>query len=568
MPVKDVSCVFGALTTTGATAVILSLSSADITLSINGATYTNTPTKAGDDRGSADIAGDTHACYFTTQAVTGLTEDTVYPWTITQGVGSDSGQFKTSNSSKAAKFSIALPTCFNPNNADENGTTAYDFLQTYMQTTEYPMLAMVHADDIYYADGFFGANATDFNSQGKEFSNDIQKVVDPRPEYDYALNYAMWAGILEPFYETTDTEQTTQIASGALSPAFQWCKSNTCFMPQWGDHEFQNNIGWTGGPALTNVPNGYHETTGDYAGKGLNVWNDLMAPLQGTTAQSADTVANHWYVDFGSLRMILPDPVTNAVASTTVYGNNQIDDCLDLADGGQWFTAIVNPAVAGRGFTNYDAVYTETSYKDENHVLAEYNRLWVNEAQSPLSLMDNPNTNGQMGCTFMFRGDWHAAGWLRYYGSADTGIVAESFHEIGLCSVSGSNGTSMYLKDTGNAALLTDEVEIIGGPTYSATIANGGASKPNIIVMTILEVDGTLTTPQAKVTQWDIEVWADGTSEADYFVTDIPGRVVDGKGNTWRKHGEYTWALYGGNEGTNQDETPFEITKASSVGDE
>lgn len=570
MPVKNISARMGALTPNGCEFVILSMVSDAATLTVDGVDYAITmTTKLGNDRTGADANGDTHACYFATQTIIGLTAFTNISWSLVQGSNTDSGSFYTAPDVKNSKFSLCTGTCFNSGGNWGDEVSAWDLLRDYIDNNpEFPMLACLFSDDIYYADGAFSASANAENAQGKTFQTSIALNGD-RPEYDYALHYASWFGIMDTFYEAADTEHVTPKLSAAQSTAFQYCMSKMAFMPQWGDHEFSNNIAWSGGVALNSYPNPYHQTgatadafnDGGYDGKGLNTYNDVMLPLQGTSAQDADTHSNHWYSDFGCFRYLSFDPITAAVNAVSVYGEPQMDDMLNLADGGQWFTFVGNSGVAGRDTPAYDAQYTYYNYKDENYIESEYKYLWTNDGQSPLSFMDNPNTNGVMGSLVMTRGDWHSGAWYYWKAPAGAGIVAESIHEICLSTVNTSPGTSQYL--FGDSSYFeTDNVEMLGGVSRILDSASDTGKVKNL-TMTIIEVDGTKSTPEIVIKQWNIEQAVGEESELARFTNQTLDTATDENGNKWRVMVERRIVRHSGdNEGYDLDETPFQVTKS------
>jgi len=560
MPVKPIGITVGALDKTSCNIVVWSLTGTDTILTVNGVDYTVAMQKLGNDRPTPDNAGETWACYYGVQPVTGLNPFTQYNATAVQETKIYSVNFRTLPANNSSKFSLSFTTCFAPNNGGSTGTTAYSFLSWYRKNTDYPMLAMIHTDDVYYADGWFGAKAGDNNTQGKVKYANRSASNTPQPQYDYGLCYAMWAGILEPF-TSVNFPVGAEVMSTALTPAFQDCVDNMAFMPAWGDHEFQNNLGWTGGPALTTVPNGYHQTLNGFDGNGLLVWKAIMTPLQGKPINAEpyalDIVSNHWYQDFGCLRVVVADSVTNAIATTQLYGANQIKDILETVNrGSQWFTNFARPAGAGRGGT--------PGYKDENYIASEYDRLYLSTGLMPPSFMDNPKTNGLIGGFWTTRGDWHGAYWSYWDQPATTGKAAESVHEIGLSTVNNSSGEPPDLHNS-DAIFAAANAVLIGG----TTAIDATTFKPNEIIMTIVEVDGTLQTPQCVVKQWGIEVLAsDGIDQSGFFMPIPEGieRVTDDYGNIWRKCGERKFVLNSGsNKGYNKLDTPFELSGFSST---
>lgn len=593
MPVKSISCQMGALTPTGMTAVILSHSSAAATLSINGQNYPIDMTTAfGNDRNAdgagADIAGDTHVCYIGSQIITGLEPLTSYSWTVTQGENSDSGNHRTSTTSKATKIAVALATCFNlTDSVDANG---WAFLRQYIDNAENPpLLAVLHVDDICYADGAFsGIQANAFNSQGKEFTDGliIPGTSMTYTQYDYSLYYAAWFGILDAFYNTSDTEQANPLLTAGLDEDMQYVRSRTAFMPSAGDHEYNNNLGW--GVPMNDYPNGYHHTgindgtgtavsDGNYDGRGLLTYNAVMQPLSGTSAQNRDTNAKHWYADFGSFRYIAMDGTTNAVQNVTVYGNDQIDDVLDLFDGSVWWTCVGAPAMGCRasGSANaypsyaawlqseYDISY-QVKYKNESFVQSEHDRLWRNTGQTPKAILDNSFGNGTMGMAFMARGDWHNSIWARWSEPESAGKAAENIHEIGLQAFGNTayGGNNLMGGANRDAQLSLDNCELIGALTNLES--DGFTTKPNPVTVTIIEINGEKQTPEMRVIQWGLDTSANsGVSEIAHFANQNGRTLTDHKGNIWRVIGERKFIRHLGNDGYLLEESSWYLPKIS-----
>ena len=127
---------------------------------------------------SLDLAGEDWVGYIGSYVFTGLQPLTNYNYTLVQGANNYSGSFYTNTSDKAAKFSLAFASCYTPANmvfGSQNPATegidtgfSFDFLDWYIDNTEFPLLSLIFMDDIYYADGNFGFSAEVRNEYGKQ----------------------------------------------------------------------------------------------------------------------------------------------------------------------------------------------------------------------------------------------------------------------------------------------------------------------------------------------------------------------------------------------------------------
>lgn len=428
---------WGALTQTGATAVFMSLSDSDITLTVNGVAYPAISMAViGNDHPTTDGNGDSFFGYYATQAVTFPKAWVSYTWSATQDGNTRSGTIRSAPGYHD-DFSLMLTTCMNSRDANPSTQiTAWDFFNDY--TDHPPYAAIIHADDIIYSDNASVAGNADAN--GKDAP--VNPATFGYYEYYYAFAYGHWFGICGP---VTNLLGSTAW-DAAFNSAFRSLQESTAFMPQWGDHEFLNNLGWHGGDDLTtDFPNAYWldavgtlGAPGAHDGVGLTAYRKVMNPLQGTIVDASH--GNAWYADFGCLRYIAADPVSNAVPDTTCLGSAQIDDLLALPTASQWFTVLNTAAVAFRGTSGGDVetVVSDPGYKDENYVAAEFQQMMVADGASPLSFMDNPLTNGTNGQMVCVRGDAHKQGVYYFSKAAAGGLVDENFYEVGLDSVNNS----------------------------------------------------------------------------------------------------------------------------------
>ena len=584
MPAYPLTLRFGALTSTGFVVSAQGNFSGAVSIYVDDVYQGDiTLIEVGNDRTNPDPNGDLFAFWHGTMQISGLEPDTEY---VVRGVqGSRSYQIYpcTLPDKRASKVAITPATCFAPKMTGENDVTAFDMWKAYMENPANPRVyAMPWLDDIYYAaGGHTGILNGMTNAEGKIYDSEATGIFaskNERLQYGYAINYGIWFGIFSPFYDPADTAKTDPRGAAALSPAFQWVMDRVAFMPQWGDWEFWQNINWKDSELNANItdtfPNAFHATDpalgGGWDGNAYLAYKQLMMPFQGTAIKSQagalDTESNHWYVDFGALRWVALDPITQARrdyvndVQLTVFGNNQIDDVLNVIDSGnQWFTGVGNPAVAGRGYPTFSAIAGNPGYKSEQDVLGEYNRLWLNTGQVPKSIMDNPKSNGRMGSTVMFRGDWHIDPWLYWKALAGFGLAAEEINEIGLATVNNSPGQTTSW-DTDLTPLEADNCELVG-----AASSIGATAKSKVMRAVICVVDGTASTPEMVIDSWELAQEAGGTDESAVVISNVPDEfLTDGNGNKWKLMGNKSFPLYAGNKGYAKTETKWQITKKTS----
>lgn len=401
--------------------------SVTVTLPALGRSIVITMSKVGDDRGTPDAAGETHAFWHGSGTFTGLGHFTEYSYTATQGSNTLSGKCRTLPGDKD-NLRLFLTSCFYPSPTGELGGNpdqvagAWNYIRQQIESGPLPVVDVVHADDICYADRFI-----------KPSDSGVGKTTTGLPEvtlkqYDYALCYAATFGLVSP-----------DIAGGAfpfLDSDYLFGIANCGLRYQDGDHEYTNDLQ----PGNAPTPNPYHATPGDYNGAGLQVFNALIRPFIGTSARSADVNAHHWYQDYGPMRLIVTDPTCNyslnlaVPANTVMWGNNQIAD-LRAA----WhvahkpFKLVFNPLFGLR------QPATEPDYKDGTSGFGtpdEYDNLY--RVTTSNSLMQSPYTNGSAGIAVVARGDWHRSAVCTFKQPASAGLAAEALTEVNIGAVTGS----------------------------------------------------------------------------------------------------------------------------------
>jgi len=221
-----------------------------------------------------------------------------------------------------------------------------------------------------------------------------------------------------------------------------WGRRNLNLVPQKGDHDAGfNEMGWDIVPA----------TSISYAAS-KNLWDTIMVPLQPPSIANRAT-ANHWSVTLGALTFVAPDGITLAsgdgndanIASsnygpTTIYSNNQIDDCLDALNTDTPFK------ILGLAYSIkfMDATHTKFFSGAQNPLknarLSEFQRFFtkMDDTVNPLSVMANAKTNGTYGTCITMHGDYHVNEIAQNQATAYTGNHAENFYSFTIGTSNGS----------------------------------------------------------------------------------------------------------------------------------
>lgn len=380
--------------------------------------------KYADDRGSADAAGQTWACYVGSSTITGLSAGTRYYLTLTQGSTVESDCETWTAPAAGSDFNVFLVSCDigfkNLNDTTHDpGPGIWPAFRDIQERGGKPGF-LVWTDDLGYADYLGSISADIIDDTGY-----TGKVMTDRPYnsslgYDYALTYLALLGMLG------NTAQT--------GPAWgrdehrNWCLRCLPLAAQWGDHEIYDGIGSAGGPSTAYLQ----------WGAASGAWDNLFGLLRpvpaGGDIRSLDTTARHWALDLGDLRIIAPDGITQASGGTsssypysfaTVFGTDQIDDVLNAA------TSTLPFKILAMGY-NHDRTWQNLPVSTPMNPVVyysqqplslmqptEWKRLYFNDGQTPASLMGNAATNGATGIMFATHGDVHRPHVTRHWGYWD-----------------------------------------------------------------------------------------------------------------------------------------------------
>lgn len=429
---------YGNPTATTRTMILSSLVNTAMSVLCNGVTYPVTLTAVGADKGSAPA----QAGYVGNITISGLVANLSYPYTVTQGANSRAGSIAKFITDTSADYSIFILACDNPLVTD-NGLSIsglYPTIKDYVLNGPLPTVGYFHSDDLGYVDGSFVDDVT--NGLGVHKSTGLPQT--SLKEYDYSIGYLAQLGLMADINTSYDTEF-------GRDEYRVWVRENLPLMPQWGNHEFDGLMGTMEAGAIAvqtgAVPNAYHKTALGYNGVALVAWNNFFKPLQpditaNSFIRSAGAVnGNHWGINLPNLQIVGLDNITysSGVASTQAYGPNIIDDALTYLNTTVPFKIpLMNHSIRSLGVNNQGAHYAL-----ENYVPTEYKRMFTALGGSPKSIMDNPNTNGNVGVTVTVHGDYHA-GQVTQNNQVLAGQATESFYSITGATVDGSAGHGAF----------------------------------------------------------------------------------------------------------------------------
>lgn len=327
------------------------------------------------------------AGYTGTVTFTGLSPFTPYGFTVTQNGVTYTGSCHTAPDNEGQSFRLFLATCDRVNGGTRTAWLRIKhYLERSLRGDDIPCLGMVFGDDFGYTD----------TRQVVGVSTGIPATSSDR-FYDRAVAYLSLFGLYDEDSAGREWERL-------------WCLRNMNLAPQWGDHEFINDIGWISDVSVDHDPAApnygtqlYHLTPLGFDGSGLVMYNKFLGPLQPSAiAGATDTDANHWDYALGPLNIVALDSVTNGDAQVSKwYGPNQVADVLSsFSNAAKPFNIM---------FCQHQARQVLGSGASKNlsqiaGLAAEYAALHTDAG----SLSDISYTNGQNGCLVVVSGDYHA----------------------------------------------------------------------------------------------------------------------------------------------------------------
>lgn len=435
-PHKPFRVIFGGAHDGVLSVVVWSFSSADLILTVGDQQVTlDSWTPVGEDNQPAH----SEAMFVASAEIDIPTEFVQLAWTATQAEQTDSDAIWTQPGLRS-DFRILELTCNLIDYADEEqgepNHGCWALAEQLIKDDASPPVAATHLiDDIVYVDG---VQIDDTGYSGKVSTGRPDTTLK---QFDYALGYAGGFGGLcgnaaDPF----------GCVPGGLIPGLQYTLGNSRFREILGNHELgagmgrPETVGGTNGAAR---PNPFHATgtpgvDAPRDGAGIVVYNQLFGPLHGQRlAVMRDANALHYYDDFGPLRVVMTDIITNHTGTLgpTALGDDQIDDVLEMVDTDHPFK-VVMLAHTPRAFSDGSAGFHDLSALYPS----DYNRLMVATGNTPKSLMDNPRTNGIYGSLTIDQGDAHSGLVKWCYAPADDNVAREHVYVIQLGTVTRTSG--------------------------------------------------------------------------------------------------------------------------------
>ena len=481
-----------------------------VTFTCNGVTYTDgvdftvNMTAIGLGKSGVDQVGWTGKV-----TVTGLSGFTKYPWTVSQGSNSNVGSFY--NSPLATDdFRILWGNCDVCNIANgylgvspqEDAQILFEanaphfvhgiwpYYRQLAEQTDVPTTITLFVDDwAYFERGV--VNDTDGNTGFNHQPTVPPFVLTGNRFHDYAL--AMFNAL--GFCGTTDSTSDPGYKLWGRQVDRAWCRRNTSFAFQWGDHEFKNDFGFDAPVTSGTYPNPMHESASHLFDGAAKVTFDAffghIRPTLSNVSIPADADANHWSIAYGALTIACPDAITNGSGGMKVFGTtpaqgtqlglNQIDDLREsIQTIGSDITLIGMPV--GLRYVVDDAAYPsglqENNCGDQHplfdHTASEFQRLFTDTVVGgDESMMNDPQTNGASGNLMVWHGDHHRAHVFKFEAAAYTNNAEESFYMFGAGTINGMGnfGISAGLINESAAGI---SIEYDPSWDYTATDVSNG----------------------------------------------------------------------------------------------
>lgn len=498
-----------------------------VTLLLDGVEVAVTPTQRGT------------VCWTGWASLDGYDWGVTHTWEVRQGANSDSGTFQGSPGVRD-QYGFANGSCDNASgNSDraDLAAAAWPNIRESVLASPYRVAGLFFVDDLGYVDS---KSVDDTSGSGLVSTGNPQLTLELD---DYLIAWCCFLGMLgfDGDWETADfTDINDRRIIYPREFNRSWCRKNLNWWPQWGDHEFANDMGWDGGVITGGTDFGTSQagnnprwtTYPTVEGPGAVAWKAFFGGLQPPYIGANDTVANHWVAKIGCATFATLDHITHndtiaayvpadaelmATQITTMHGTNQIEDVLgDVAANKSAFNFFgmangIRYALDDIQTVNWASASAEyssggTQHPIYNHCIAEYRRLFTLEGQNPPSLMDGRYTNGANGCMIFLGGDYHRGNVSRFKKSAYANNREEIFVNVCTGTVGGSSNFDHPLGPENYPE--TDEAGNVQMLAITDTYANI-EGRPNWWHTFVL-IDGAASPPKATATLYDLdgaEVW-------------------------------------------------------------
>ncbi len=412
----------------------------------------------------------------------GLSDNTRYSWTVTQGSNSDSGSY-FHNLKKGSDARIYFGSCDCNTTFSDEVTGYYNHMKSaHLAGTE--VAAYVMTDDYGYVDsqgikddGTGSYNYPTITGYATGGQPQVVQTVDA-----YLIGWCAILGMLGPedtVYSDAELTGTTtkdlrRVLWGREENRAYVRKNFNLILTKKSDHDTTDDMGWDISPSYdSSFANS--STAFDYMfDGGIPKITDYITPT--------DTAAGHWMCEIGDISIGSLDYITNAARSswvagnegvvygdstqisqfTSLFGNAQIDDYHNARIAAdcrihimisqfsiRYWVARTSVSPPNVDFT--DAVAERGNGAQHplfDHCLPEFQRLFTEQGNTAKSLMDDPRTNGRTGCFFIIGGDLHlwqavACQHPQYVdGTTSKTNLAENFWHVNIGTINKSSLTS------------------------------------------------------------------------------------------------------------------------------
>lgn len=435
----------GYCSTVSAKIAFASLSSADVSVSCNGQTYTVPMIGRGNDNPARPGV---YAGYAGHVEITGLSPFTVYTFTATQDEAL-SGSFRTLPTDSNVDWSFMSSTCENFTNS-----LVGDYCHVMRDITEAadpPVLFYCHHDDLQY-----------FDAQ-EVLDTDADRATTGLPDttalsWDWACAWLNWYGVISKIklFGTS-----VGVTSPANNPDRQWVFRNLPLWAIWGDHEIE-------GDHCRNVYSA--STSSDGCNKALEAIAEAEYDAfcsDACTPPKLRDYEQYWGVSVGPVRFAAYDSNLhsqpfNACDSgdTHTYGRvgtNQYGTCAGATTPTRTQVGVLTDTAPADflGATQVNDLLNHYNNPEPFKILfcstgiSRQNQPWADRwpvewddfcARASVGIMQNPYTNGTSGQMVFIKGDTHGREVNKYTsdGSSLGGVSGKTLWEVNPGTLNGS----------------------------------------------------------------------------------------------------------------------------------
>ena len=398
-------------------------------------------------------------------STTGLTANTDYSFTVTQGSNSRSGTLRTQLSSSGEEdFSIFVVSCDHYSSGTDKG--CYGYMHEFSLANN--VKAIIHQDDHGYVDNLVYGNSSNpaspiWNTQAPEST--------PKA-YGYACGYAAYLGLIDATGVTNNPTWATRFHDEDRI----WCHTNIPMVVQVGDHEALNNPeegtafttahydkskeAWLGtiGAGMPYLDTNF--ARGDVAGGGHLAFTANLGPIEAisfdrvygltTGTLTYDDTSNATEGQYASRATAKATPV-----DTRWLGTTQVSDLTGAVDATSPFKMLVMTCGSRQMMTRARRIalidggtWTNSAWLGAQQPLHDYTSVDATDSEW-LELMSNSGGVCQKaqsygGVVFGVHGDTHHTGMQYLYYPQDASNAAISMYQFSCGSVCAETSQSLH----------------------------------------------------------------------------------------------------------------------------